>query len=88
MPTLLTAAYPQAAPAPRPPSAQQVYSLGDEEEEEPGELAADGAARGAWVAELGLLALHAAVLLPKQVSTFGGGDVMRFVMLVLALGAC
>lgn len=57
----------QAAPAPRPPSAQRVYSLGDEEEEEHGGAGADGAERGAWAAELGLLALHASVLLPKQV---------------------
>ncbi len=59
--------YPQATPAPRPPSAQRVYSLGDEEEEEQGGSAVDSAERGAWAAELGLLALHASVLLPTQV---------------------
>lgn len=63
----------QAAPAPRPSSVQRVYSLGDEEEEEDGSQALDAAARDAWAAELGLLALHSCVLLPKQVWRAAGG---------------
>ena len=67
--TCLLPYLPQATPKQeRRPAEAQVYSLGDEEEEEaaagPGEEGAAG--RGAWAAELGLLALHAAVLVPRQ----------------------
>jgi hypothetical protein len=54
-----------------------MYSLGEEEEEEEEGAAAAGQERGAWAAELGLLALHACVVLPPQVGWVPGGGHAR-----------
>jgi hypothetical protein len=61
--SVLMCARPQAASGAEAQRTPQVYSLGDDEDEEPGL----GGEAGAWAAELGLLALQAGVLLAPQV---------------------
>jgi hypothetical protein len=58
----------QAVPARKPQREQQIYSLMDDEEEEVMGEAAGASGRGAWAAELGLLALDCCVALQPRVS--------------------